>query len=270
MKTLLGWLQKIVLTVMVMLAGSIVVVAMQGPDPLAGSTEVLAVEPFQLTVEPPSASPSNHVEAAFKSVVEAVVPEMPTPMRPMPTPLPSGPRPVRIGIIAGHYKNDSGATCPDGLREVDINLAVAERVIARLKRKGYEVDLFGEFDERLTQYTADALLSLHSDSCEIWGLTGFKVARSTASGIPEIEDRLVGCVTEAYSASTGLAFTENTITDDMTAYHAFHKVNLQTPAAILELGFMADDRDILVYRQDRIAKGIVDGLQCFLDGKGTN
>ena len=33
--------------------------------------------------------------------------------------------PLIIGIVAGHWKNDSGAVCPDGLKEVDVNLNIA-------------------------------------------------------------------------------------------------------------------------------------------------
>ncbi len=69
--------------------------------------------------------------------------DKPTPAPRLPIAPPAGPHQIRIGLIAGHYQNDPGAICPDGVREVDINLTVAERVAARLKRKGYSVDLLG-------------------------------------------------------------------------------------------------------------------------------
>src|SRR4030043_1556578 len=53
----------------------------------------------------------------------------------------------RIGIVAGHSGNDSGAACSDalgGFREVDINLNVASLVREDLSAQGYDVDLLAE------------------------------------------------------------------------------------------------------------------------------
>ncbi|MGQ9668061.1 MAG: hypothetical protein ACUVWB_12170 [Anaerolineae bacterium] len=47
----------------------------------------------------------------------------------------------RIGLVAGHWRHDSGAVCPDGLEEVQINLDVAQRTAVLLRRAGYTVDL---------------------------------------------------------------------------------------------------------------------------------
>jgi hypothetical protein len=52
----------------------------------------------------------------------------------------------------------------------------------------------------------------------------------------------------------------------MTAYHAFHEIVPTTPAAIIELGFMADDRTILTQHQDELARGLTIGLVSFLNG----
>jgi len=51
----------------------------------------------------------------------------------------------------------------------------------------------------------------------------------------------------------------------MHEYHAFLQIAPETPGAIIELGFMAADRDILVKQPDRLAAGIVAGLRCFLE-----
>ncbi len=176
------------------------------------------------------------------------------------------PRPKRVGILAGHYgpQHDPGAVCPDGLREVDINLAVAERVVAALKQRGYEVDLLEEYDDRLNGYRADAFLSIHSDACDIPEASGFKVARVSFSAIPEIEDVLVECLYQEYGRITGLPRHDYSITPDMHGYHAFLKIDPETPAAIIEMGFLAADRYILVNRPDKLAEGIVAGLLCFL------
>jgi N-acetylmuramoyl-L-alanine amidase len=203
-------------------------------------------------------------------------PTPPPPTRPPtpgPTITPGGPtlsptpKPKRVGILAGHYgpENDPGAVCPDGLREVDINLAVAQRVVSILQDRGYEVDLLEEYDDRLNGYQAEAFLSIHADACDIPEASGFKVARVSFSAIPEIEDVLVECLYREYQRITGLPRHDYSITPDMHGYHAFLRIDPQTPGAIIEMGFMAADRDMLVNRPDTLAAGIVAGLLCFLE-----
>ncbi len=212
-----------------------------------------------------SAGPPPTAAANTEQPTLALTPRpSPTPGPPTPTPMPKG---KRVGILAGHYgpQNDPGAVCPDGLREVDINLKVAERVVARMQGLGYEVDLLEEYDERLNGYRADVMLSIHADACDIPEASGFKVARVSFSAIPEIEDRLVECLYEHYGFVTGLPRHDYSITPDMHGYHAFVEIDPQTPGAIIEMGFMAADRYILVRRPDLLAEGIVRGLLCFLE-----
>jgi N-acetylmuramoyl-L-alanine amidase len=212
-----------------------------------------------------SVGPSPTVTASTGAVTPPLTPRpSPTAGPPTPSPVPQG---KHVGIVAGHYgpQNDPGAVCPDGLREVDINLAVAERVVMRMRGLGYEVDLLEEFDNRLGGYRADVMLSIHADSCELPEPSGFKVARVSFSAIPEIEDRLVECLYEHYGFVTDLPRHDYSITPDMDGYHNFLKIDPQTPGAIIEMGFMAADRHILVRRPDLLAEGIVRGLLCFLE-----
>ena len=174
-------------------------------------------------------------------------------------------RSTKIGIVAGHWKHDSGAVCPDGLQEVDINLDIAQRVVALLALAGYEAEILAEFSPKLEGYEATALVSIHTDSCNVPEASGFKAARVNASAVPELEDRLVACLIDRYHEATGLQFHRNSITYDMTEYHAFYEVAPETPAAIIEIGFMDADRRILTRRQDSVAQGIVNGIKCFID-----
>jgi N-acetylmuramoyl-L-alanine amidase len=171
----------------------------------------------------------------------------------------------RVGIVAGHAGYDTGAVCPDGLSEAEINLAIAQEVAALLTRKGYGVDLMDEYDDRLSGYRADVLVSVHADSCDVPGASGFKVARVTDSAIPEDEDRLVACIYREYEAVTGLPRHPSSITDDMTSYHAFREIDYYTPGAIIETGFLLDDRDLLLNRPKLAARGIAAGIVCFLE-----
>ncbi|MDY0020847.1 MAG: N-acetylmuramoyl-L-alanine amidase [Anaerolineae bacterium] len=210
---------------------------------------------------------SSEVAAGISRPAPAIIPLAgPTPVGTLVAvdPTPSVPR---IGIIAGHTGSDSGAVCPDGLQEVDINTEIARRVVAQLMQRGWQVDLLEEFDEDLNGYRADALLSIHADSCTYPGKTGFKVARAESSYVPNDEDRLVNCLSTAYQARTGLAFDANTITFDMTRYHAYYEIDQNTPAAIIEVGFMLDDRELLVEHPELVAQGIVEGLVCFIEGE---
>jgi N-acetylmuramoyl-L-alanine amidase len=195
--------------------------------------------------------------------------ELPSPV-PVDTLVPTSEPPPKVGIVAGHYGSDSGAVCPDGLQEVEINLAIAERVVALLRRRGYQVELLGELDEAIFGYQADAFVSLHADSCDVPGASGFKVARVTHSAVPEEEDRLVECLWNEYEKWTGLARHEDSITPHMRQYHAFRKIAPDTPGAIIEMGFMLDDRNILLYEQEKVARGVASGVICFLEGSPSD
>ena len=183
-----------------------------------------------------------------------------------PTPTNDASKPL-IGIVAGHAGYDPGAVCDDGLTEAEINKTVALIVVDLLHRKGVETDLLEEYDARLKDYRADALVSIHADSCNIPGATGFKVARVTDSAIPAAEDKLVACLTQAYAADTGLPLHSASITDGMTNYHAFNEIASGTPGAIIETGFMLDDRFMLEKRPKIVARGIASGILCFLNAQ---
>ena len=192
---------------------------------------------------------------------------------PRPTRTPRGkptltltPTPPRIGVVAGHWQNDSGATCPDGLQEATINLDVASRVVAILQYEGYNAELLPEFSDKLKGYKADAFISIHVDSCSVPGASGFKVARVAASAIPQEEDRFVACLSQEYAEATGLRFHKDSITFDMTDYHAFNEIDPETPGAIIELGFMEADRELLTENSYKVAQAVSRGIACFLTG----
>lgn len=178
----------------------------------------------------------------------------------------------RLGIVAGHWGSDHGASCSDGLTEVEVNLRIAELVVQSLRGLGHRVDLLEEYDDRLDGYVADALVSIHADSCDRFPdatppPTGFKVASVVDSAVPEEEDRLVECLTEAYARRTGLVVHENSITGHMTGYHTFYAIDGHTPGAIIETGFLWLDREFLTQQPDVAAQGIVEGILCFVESE---
>ncbi|GAB4578307.1 MAG: hypothetical protein Fur0022_10420 [Anaerolineales bacterium] len=187
-----------------------------------------------------------------------------TPEGAFPTPTPR-PRPS-LGIVAGHWGNDSGAVCPDGLQEVQVNLIVANLVRDRLIAEGFAVDLLEEFDDRLQGYRALALVSIHADSCNYINdqATGYKVAAALASPSPEKAGRLTACIRDRYFKATGMSYHSGSITADMTSYHAFDEIDPETPAAIIEIGFLNLDRQILTQYPESIADGIAQGILCYI------
>ncbi len=184
--------------------------------------------------------------------------------------LPGGtPRPqVKIGIVAGHWGNDSGAVCENGTTEVDVNLRIATLAQQKLTALGFETDLLEEFDPRLKGYQAAALISIHNDSCVYINdqATGFKVARAMSARDQNLAGRLESCLRDRYQRRTGLPW-HNSVTNDMTLYHAFDEISTDTTAAIIETGFLNLDYRILTENTDQVATGVVDGILCFINNE---
>ncbi len=171
--------------------------------------------------------------------------------------------PLRIGIIAGHSGNDSGAVCEDGLTEVQVTTSLAQRLAARLQSFGITTDLLEEFDPRLDGYDASALVSIHADSCDYINdlATGYKI-----SGSPYTDSsKLSNCIEQSYGLATDLPYHPNSITTHMTNYHAFSRLGIGTPAIIIEVGFLNLDQEILTSTDDVIIEGLTKGIFCHLD-----
>jgi N-acetylmuramoyl-L-alanine amidase len=185
------------------------------------------------------------------------------PAQPVAQRLPQSPGPLRVGIISGHAGFDSGAVCPDGLTEATVNATIAALVAENLRARSIPVDMLEEFDPRLPNYSATALVSIHADSCLYYNefATGFKIAGSSYTDSTALEQ----CVEDAYREITGLPYHANTITPHMTDYHAFRSIASGTPAIIIETGFMNLDRHILTAQADIPARGISNGILCYLD-----
>ena len=181
---------------------------------------------------------------------------------------------LRIGIVAGHSGNDSGAVCMDGngnvtLTEADVNLEIAAIVQEQLTQKGYQVDLLREYDSRLNGYRALAIVSIHNDSCEYINdqATGFKVAAALNTHDVNRANRLTACLVDRYQRTTQMNFHAGSITGDMREYHSFREIDTSTVAAIIETGFLNLDREILTKQTDLVAQGVVEGVLCFANNE---
>lgn len=178
-----------------------------------------------------------------------------------------------IAIISGHAGNDSGAVCTDAsgqatVTEAAIVATIVERLTGQLQRAGAHVLVLDEFDSRLMGLRANLLVSLHADSCI--EASGYKFVTSAYSAVdPQTLTTLGACFDQLYAETTGLAPHPNTITHNMTDYHAFRRLDPQTPALILEVGFLGGDQTLLLQEPDRVARGITNSIRCFFE-KGTD
>jgi N-acetylmuramoyl-L-alanine amidase len=175
-----------------------------------------------------------------------------------------------VALLSGHAGSDSGAVCQDAagntlVTEAQVNAAVTERVAQQLRRAGADVLTLEEFDERLAGLQVDVLVSIHADSCI--EASGYKAAHHKSTPNDSSAARLVACIDEQYPAVTGLPHHPNTITHNMTDYHAFRLIDPQTPAAIIELGFLGGDQELLVNRPQVAAQGVAASILCFLQSE---
>ena len=170
--------------------------------------------------------------------------------------------------MAGHWGNDSGTVCDNGTTEADVNLKIATLVQQKLAALGFEAELLQEFDPRLSGYDAAVLVSIHNDSCKYINdqATGFKVASAMSSRDANLANRLAGCLRDRYQRTTGLPL-HNSVTNDMSLYHAFNEIDPSTTAGIIETGFLKLDYDILTSKTDLVATGVANGILCFVNNE---
>ncbi len=189
------------------------------------------------------------------------------------TPTPRS-RPL-VGLVVGHWDDntkDPGAVCSDiNLTEFEVNQNVATLVRDLLISQEIDVEVLREFDPKLNNFQANALVSIHADSCDYINAeaTGFKVSSALANPHPERAARLTSCIRNRYAQATGLRL-HNSITTDMTSYHAFDEIHEDTTAAIIEVGFLNLDRVLLTQQTDLVAQGIASGILCYLNNENIS
>lgn len=177
---------------------------------------------------------------------------------------------IRVGIQVGHYKHNDGFVCPDGIKEVDVDFVLANKVSLLLGASKITTEVMNEYDLNLLNYKADALISIHTRSCTdpSAAASGFTLGTSISAKEAEKTNALAACVAEQYAKNTGLAFSYQVIPDDQVNSHTFLDINPQTPAVQIEAGSLAVDRGILLEGSDRAANGITAGILCYLKSQG--
>jgi N-acetylmuramoyl-L-alanine amidase len=154
--------------------------------------------------------------------------------------------------------------------EEDVMYQIAVRVEALLEAEGVIADILPVTIP--IDYQADVFISLHADGSRDTSISGFKIAapRTDFSGKSAA---LKQALDASYASATNLR-EDTAITRRMTGYYAFnwrrydHAVHPQTPAVIVETGFLtnASDRTFLVNQPEVAARGIAEGVRAFLQG----
>jgi N-acetylmuramoyl-L-alanine amidase len=190
---------------------------------------------------------------------------------------PPGPR--RVGLQAGHWRNDEvppelgrlqGGASGGGKDEWEVNLDVARRAATLLQAAGVQVDVLPATVP--PRYRANAFIALHADGDPAGQARGFKVARPGFSSLPDVDDRLVDVFNRVYGAATELPRDDEHISLRMRYYYAFnsrrfcHAVAPGVPQAIVEMGYLTSpvDRRWLIGDPARLARGVADSVQAFL------
>jgi N-acetylmuramoyl-L-alanine amidase len=191
----------------------------------------------------------------------------------------------RVGLQVGHWRSNelpdelqtlrtSTGTAAAGIREVQVNLDIAQRTAAYLQAADVAVDLLPATVP--PSYRADAFVTIHADGSSNSRLRGFKAAtqwREWEAGLA-----LVDALRQEYGKASGLAWDGGRITSGMRGYYAFssgrfrHAISNDTPGAILEMGYLTNpaDRQLMLNQSDRLARGVADGILRFLRSKPTS
>jgi N-acetylmuramoyl-L-alanine amidase len=234
-----------------------------------------------------AAAPQQRTEAANESPPAEPTPEPsePEPRAPQPqprAPQPSAPvedRPLRVGLQVGHLRSNE---LPDELArlrtstgarygnitEAQLNEAIVLQIVPILEAAGVIVDVIPATVP--PSYSADAFLAIHADGSTSPRPRGWKLA--TPWRASPASKQLYAAVHATYGAATGLPEDVNGLTANMRGYYAFnfrryeHAIASTTPAIIVEMGYMtnAADRVLLFEQQDRVVRGIADGVLNYL------
>ena len=167
-----------------------------------------------------------------------------------------------VVIDAGHGGTDCGATRA-GIKESDINLAVAQRVEAILKQKGYKVYMTRSGDQTVSLQERvdiaegkdeDVFVSIHVNSSENTSPTGVETHY-----YHQYSYNLAKCI------QTELAKNVSESPNRGLIKSRFYVINHTTkPAVLVEIGFISNEKErmqlVSADRQQRTAKAIAEGV----------
>ncbi|NLM36608.1 MAG: N-acetylmuramoyl-L-alanine amidase [Firmicutes bacterium] len=170
-----------------------------------------------------------------------------------------------IILDPGHGGADAGAISPGGLREKELNLAVALRLKQKLEGLGAEVLLTREDDQYLWLYDRVAianrtggavLLSIHANNHNKRDIHGLEIWHHPDRSESAV---LAKALSEAVLARTNQHFRGIMASKDLVLPR-----EAQMPAVIFEMGFVSNREEEKLLKtvefQDKITDGISQGL----------
>ncbi|MFP4107304.1 MAG: N-acetylmuramoyl-L-alanine amidase [Phycisphaerae bacterium] len=176
-----------------------------------------------------------------------------------------------VVIDAGHGGKDPGALGVTGLREKDVNLAVATK-LARLLKDEYvkvimtrEDDRFIELNDRASfcnKRRPDLFVSIHSDSAPRSGATGSSVYISREPSKADISgaEALVSMMKQGGIESRGIKNSNFRVL-----------VRTACPAVLVECGYLSNPGEARNLATDsyqqKLARSICNGIVSFLEAK---
>ncbi len=173
---------------------------------------------------------------------------------------------LKVCLDPGHGGSDPGAVGPSGLKEKDVNLAVALRVAEHLRRHGMQVKLTREDDRDVSlaerckisdDFGADVFLSVHCNSADNPAAHGTEAWYCTSNGLfvaRKVQEALVKEIgrTDRGCKSMGFYVLKNT----------------RAPAALTELAFISNSEEEKLLAsadfRERAARGCAKGILAYL------
>ncbi|MGN0867252.1 MAG: N-acetylmuramoyl-L-alanine amidase [Oligosphaeraceae bacterium] len=189
-----------------------------------------------------------------------------------------------IVVDAGHGGKDQGAASGKVL-EKNLNLAMARKVAAILRKRGYTVSMTRTEDETLTldarcafarEKKADLFLSIHCNALEDKAINGIEVYVANPPGVPSVGTKTLGkegAATPFQRTSALWAyFTQRALlkasggAKDRGVRRKQFKVIIDSPAPamLVELGFLTNDEErarlLKPDYQDKLAVALCDAI----------
>lgn len=183
-----------------------------------------------------------------------------------------GPEVPVVIIDPGHGGADEGCA-RDGVREKDVNLAIAKLVQGKLEMFGYRTLMIREEDDYIAKEDrviyangsrADIYVSIHQNASEDTSVSGMEVWYKGEDG--RDNKRLAQLIQQQVVQTTGAAARELRGDAD---FHVTGETAM--PACLIETGFLSNaaERENLITEeyQEKMAEGIAQGIRLYFEPK---